>query len=41
TKENTKILCERTLYTPDAIPFSGIIPVSVDTIEKAIVLAVK
>ena len=40
-KQHTKVLCERTLYTPDAIPFPGIIPVSVDTIEKAIVLAVK
>ncbi len=41
TKENTRVLCERTLYTPDALSFPAIIPVSVDTIEKAIVLAVK
>lgn len=40
-KENHRILCERTLYTPDAVNIPTIIPVSVDTIEKSIVRAVK
>lgn len=40
-QENTRILCEKTLYTPEAEQFPTIVPVSVDTIEKSIVWAVQ
>ncbi|MEY8445674.1 DNA-binding protein [Enterococcus ratti] len=40
-KENHRILCERTLYTPEADEIPTIIPVSVDNLEKSIIWALK
>lgn len=38
---SNRVLCERTLYTPDAVQYENIIPISINTIERAIISAVQ
>ncbi|EOH93506.1 hypothetical protein [Enterococcus villorum] len=40
-KDNHRVLCERTLYTPEANKIPTIVPISVDTIEESIIRAIK
>lgn len=37
----TGYLRERTLYTPDAVQYENIIPISINTIDRAIISAVQ
>lgn len=38
---SNRLLCERTLYTPVALSMEHVIPISVETVEQAIILLVK
>ena len=41
TAPSHRLLCERTLYTPVALSMDHVIPISVETVEQAIILLVK
>ena len=36
-QSSNRVLCERTLYTPDAVQYENIIPISINTIDRAII----
>lgn len=40
-QSSNRVLCERTLYTPDAVQYENIIPISINTIDRAIISAVQ
>ncbi|WP_206855639.1 DNA-binding protein [Candidatus Enterococcus mangumiae] len=41
TAPSHRLLCERTLYTPVALSMDHVIPISVETVEQAIILLIK